>query len=561
MKKLSFLFILLQCAIGAFSQSSISGIKRLEAGIQNVIQRTYKASVYITPYDSIIKKAVGGSFSGVVVDADGYVLSAAHAVRPNNLYEVTFPDGRKFKAIGLGRIPSNDAAVLKISEQGNWPFVEMGWSSSLKKGTPCISIAYPGTLGAITPTVRIGYVEETETADGYIRTTCLMEPGDSGGPVFDMKGRVIGLHSRINLSLEDNFEIPVDLYRKYWSSLIRPVSYRSLPLAENVAHDPYAEGLKPEPAIPVLAENLKKIPGKPEKNVMLIKSLVNGVDTQILGTLVDLEELVPEMILKSKSFLLSKSSMVGNAPMVQLKSGVLRMAKVLKRDEDNDLVILQVQEKIPGGVVLKSQRPDSVTFSKVGRFLFSPFPSGDGKVGVLGNTQFAITKGPTTAYMGVNTNLKAGKVVVSMVLPDSPASAAELEVGDELNSFNGKPVLKMEDLSNEISKHRPYDTLSLQLVRSGVPYNKQIVLKTRRLNERHIAYRFTDGRSERRDGFKSVIVHDATLKPAECGGPLYDLEGNFYGINIARVSRTSSLAIPAMVLSKFVKDFELVANH
>jgi len=150
--------------------------------------------------------------------------------------------------------------------------------------------------------------------------------------------------------------------------------------------------------------------------------------------------------------------------------------------------------------------------------------------------------------------------VISMVQPRSPASVAELEVGDELNSFNGKPVSKMEDLSLEISKHRPDDTLSLQLVRSGVSYNKQIVLKPRRLNERHIAYRFTDGRSERRDGFKSVLVHDGKLKPAECGGPLYDIDGNFYGINIARVSRTSSLAIPAATLSKFVKDSGLAGN-
>lgn len=560
MKKLFCLFIFLLCTAPFFAQSQPSGVKSLETSVQKVIQRVYKASVYITPYDSINKKATGGSFSGVVVDTAGYVLSAAHAVKPDNLYEVTFPDGRKFRAVGLGRMSSNDAAVMKIEEKGSWPYAEMGWSSSLKKGMPCISIAYPGTLAAKTPTVRLGYVAEAETNEGFIRTTCLMEPGDSGGPVFDMSGRVIGLHSKINLSLEDNFEIPIDLYRKYWSSLIRPASYVSLPAAESMATDPHADALKTEPVLLNLAENLKKIEGKLDKSVMLIKSPVNGVDKQILGTLVDLQGLVPEMVLKGKSFLLSKSSMVGNDPLVELKPGVARIAKVLKRDEDSDLVLIQVQEKINGGIILKTQTSDSVTFANVGKFLISPQPAADGVVSILGNTQFAIMKGPTAAYMGVNTNLKAGKVVVSMVLPRSPASAAELEVGDELNSFNGKPVLKMEDLSREIAKHRPEDTLSLQLVRSGVPYNKQIILKPRRLNERHIAYRFTYGRSERRDGFKSVLVHDGKLKPSECGGPLYDIDGNFYGINIARVSRTSSLAIPAMVLSKFVRDFELAGN-
>jgi serine protease Do len=560
MKKLLFLLLFLQFAAPVFSQSPNQGIKNLESGIQKVIQRAYKASVYITPYDSIRKKAAGGSFSGVVVDADGHILSAAHAVKPNNLYEVTFPDGAKFRAIGLGRIPSNDAAIMKIEEKGSWPYVEMGWSSSLKKNMPCISIAYPGTLAAKTPTVRLGYIAETETSEGFIRTTCLMEPGDSGGPVFDMKGRVIGMHSKINLSLEDNFEIPVDLYRKYWNSLIRPASYVSLPTAESFAADPNASKLKAEPVMANLAENLQTIEARLEKNVLVIKSAVAGADRQILGTLVDLKGLVPEVMLKGNSFLLSKSSMVGNNPQVELKQGLLRIAKVLKRDDDNDLVLLQVTEKINGGITLKTVSLDSVNFAKLGRFLISPQPVAEGVVSVLGNTPFAIAKGPTPVYMGVNTSLKDGKVVISMVQPRSPASAAALEVGDELNTFNGKPVLKMEDLSLEISKHKVDDTLSLQFVRSGVPYIKQVVLKPRRLNERHIAYRFTDGRSERRDGFKSVLVHDGKLKPTQCGGPLYDIEGNFYGINIARVSRTSTLAIPAAVLSKFVKDSELAGQ-
>lgn len=560
MKKLLFLFIFLLCATEIFAQSPPSGIKKLEAGVQKVIQQVYKASVYITPYDSINKKATGGSFSGVVVDTDGHVLSAAHAVKPNSMYEVTFPDGRKFRAIGLGSIPSNDAAIMKIEEKGSWPYAEMGWSSSLKEDMPCISIAYPGTLAAKTPTVRLGYIAEPMTSEGFMRTTCLMEPGDSGGPVFDMQGRVIGLHSKINLALEDNFEIPIDLYRKYWSSLIRPASYVSLPGEESIAQDSKAAVLKIEPYIMNLSEHLDETEGKLEKNVTLINSRVNGSNVQILGTLIDLKGLVPDPHLKGKSFLISKSSMVGTDPVIVWKPGTAQNAKVLKRDEQNDLVLLQVQEKIKGGIVLKTIATDSVAFAMVGKFLISPQPAEKGVAGVLGNTQIAIRKGPTAAYMGVNTDSKDGKLIVSMVQPRSPASVAEVRVGDELNSFNGKLVLKMEDLSNEISKYRPDDTLSLQLVRSGIPYNKQIVLKPRRLNERHIAYRFTDGRSGRRDGFNSVLVHDSKLKPAQCGGPLYDIYGNFYGINIARISRTSSLAIPVAILSKFVKETELAGQ-
>lgn len=560
MKKLLFLFISLQFSVFAFSQAVPPGIKGLEKEVQKVIQQAYQAAVYITPYDSIMKKAVGGSFSGVVVDTAGYILSAAHAVKPNSLYQVTFPDGRKFRAIGLGRIPSNDAAVMKIEEKGTWPYAAMGWSASLKKDMPCISIAYPGTLAAKTPTIRLGYVAETETSEGFIRSTCLMEPGDSGGPVFDMKGRVVGLHSKINLSPQDNFEIPVDLYRKYWTTLIRPSSIVSLPPAENLMADPLLAELKVQPEIKNLEESLKPLAAKLGKNVVQIKSQIKGAEITIWGTLIDLKGMVPEVILKERSFLISKSSMVGGDPVVELKPGAAIVAKVLRRDEDNDLVLLLLRERINTGVVLKAVTQDSVSFAKLGKLLISPKPDRTGVVSVLGNTQFAIAKGPTSAYMGVNTSLKDGKVVISMVQPRSPASVAALEVGDELSSFNGKPVLKMEDLSKEISKHSAEDTLNLQFVRSGISYSKQIVLKPRRLNERHIAYRFTDGRSERRDGFNQILVHDGQLKPAECGGPLYDIDGNFYGINIARVSRTSSLAIPATVVLKFIKNSGLSGN-
>jgi serine protease Do len=560
MKKLLLLFISLQFTSQVFSQNIGFDIHKLENDVQHVIQQAYHASVYITPYDSIIKKAVGGSFSGVVIDTAGHILSAAHAVRPDKMYEVTFPDGRKFRAIGLGRIPSNDAAMMKINEKGSWPYAAMGWSSSLKKDMPCISIAYPGTVGAKTPTVRLGYIAEPETAEGFIRTTCLMEPGDSGGPVFDMKGRVIGLHSKIDLSLDDNFEIPVDLYRKYWTALNNPLSYTKLPEAESIAADLYAAELKAVPEIENISTKLKKAEIKLNKTSLRVKSSIKGAEKLILGTLVKLNGIGPEESLRGKSFLISKSSMVGNDPIVELNPGKSIRAKVISRDEDNDLVLLQIEQKLKAGVTLESILVDSVSFAGIGKLLISPQPQQDGIVSVLGNTQISIARGPNPAFIGVGTSLKDGKVVVSMVQPRSPASEAAIETGDELNSFNGKPIFKAEDLSKEMAKYMPNDTVNIQFARAGVAYSKQIVLKPRRSSERHIAYRFTDGRSERREGFNHVLIHDGKLKPAACGGPLYGIDGQFYGINIARLSRTSSLAIPAAIVSKFVRGAFLNGN-
>jgi serine protease Do len=255
MRKLLFLFAALLFHGPLFAQNG-KDVKKLQVDVQKVIRQVYRASVAITRYDAVKGNSWGGTFSGVVIDTAGYILSAAHAVNPGTLYEIIFPDGKKMLARGLGRIPGNDAAMLKINDKGKWPCARMGWSSSLQKGMPCISISYPNVVGAKTPTVRLGYIAETETKAGFIRSTCLMEPGDSGGPLFDLKGRVIGLHSRIEMSLDANLEVPVDLYRKYWDALIKPETYANLPAESPVRSDAIANELKVFPGIQELSSGL-----------------------------------------------------------------------------------------------------------------------------------------------------------------------------------------------------------------------------------------------------------------------------------------------------------------
>lgn len=575
MKKLLFLFISLQFSTQVFSQNTTQSIKKLEKDIQKAIQQAYRSSVYITSYDSVTQTAGAEQFTGVVVDTAGHILSAAHAIRQNdvystlfsdqkkepNLYEVTFPDGRKFRAVGLGKIASNDAAMLKITDKGTWPYAEMGWSSSLQKDMPCISIAYPGTLRIKKPTVRLGYIAEPRTRDGFIRSTCLMEPGDSGGPLFDMKGRVIGLHSRVDLSLDANYEVPVNLYRKYWTALNSPVDYDALPAAENFTADPRSSMLKPMPEIKNINAGLQEIEAVLDKTVMVVKSTNKGTEMLIRGTLVDLKGIVSDGKLKNKSFIISKSSMVGDDPMIKTETGKNIKAMVLSRDEANDLVLLQLDSIIKGGVKLKSVRTDTVGFEEIGKFLISPQPDNGNIISVLGNTQFGVAGVPDPPFIGFDTSLEDGKLMISKISPGSPASTANLDDGDELVSFNGTPMQKPEDLIKVMAGSKVLDTVNIQYNRGRSPFKARLVLVSKKPPvPSHIAFHFTDGRSERADGFDHVLVHDGRLKPAECGGPLYDTDGRFYGINIARFSRTSSLAIPAIIVSKFVEilNFNLV---
>ncbi len=556
LKKVFILIILLIINFQLFAQAPSIDIKKLGNDIQHIVQKVYQASVLIEPYDATKGNLLPGAFSGVVVDKDGNILSAAHAVKPDQLYQITFANGKKLFARGLGRIVSNDAAMLKMTEKGKWPYAEMGWSSALKIGTPCISIAYPGTVEAKTPTVRFGYVAEPETKNGFMRTTCLMEPGDSGGPVFDMKGRVIGLHSRIEMSLDDNYEIPIDSYRRYWNALVLPENYAALPTENTFEKKSVIKDLRAVSGIGQLSASLNKaLIDKISTSSVKIKSPYKGKGIAIksLGTLVKLDGLADQKLLEHKSFIVAKSSMISNVITIEFPINTAISAKVIARDADNDLALLQVDQHLDGGVDLHNANTSAVRFTDLGKVLVSPRPDEDPIVSVMGNTPIKIAKAPSSAYIGLSPKLTDGKVIAVNLMPGGPASRAKMREGDELLLINGIPIQAESDVSDEVARYTSNDSLTLAFSRNGLRFEKRIAVKVSLPGvELHVASRFEDGKSERHTGFNNVIIHDGRLKPAECGGPLFDTEGQFYGVNIARLSRTSSLSVSATVIRQFV---------
>ncbi|MGS2724507.1 trypsin-like peptidase domain-containing protein [Porticoccus sp. GXU_MW_L64] len=192
--------------------------RQLQQSIDKVVAKVSPATVEVRN----LNRGGNGTFSAVIVSPEGYVMSAGHAVTPNTRYEILLADGRSFAATGLGTEPHVDMGVIKIDEPDNLPIVELGWSSALERNQPCISLGFPGAYseqrGVV---VRFGYIADPVTDNGYIQSTCLMEPGDSGGPLFDMEGRLIGIHSNISQSLDRNHEVPVDQFRRYWQYLLR----------------------------------------------------------------------------------------------------------------------------------------------------------------------------------------------------------------------------------------------------------------------------------------------------------------------------------------------------
>lgn len=557
MKKIILLVVCWLIISPAFAQNDVFDAGQFENEVKLGVQKAYAASVRIANLDSN-QNAIGAYFSGVVVDADGHILTAAHAIKPNNLYLVTFPDGRKCTAKGLGVIHSLDAAMMVITDKGKWPFAKMGWTSLLDTNVPCLSISYPGSLTAKKPTIRLGYVANVKYAGEFMRTTCLMEPGDSGGPLFDLKGRVIGIHSRVSIRLDENLEVPIDNFRKYWTALKTPVVHTAFIAEDKFKIDKKAELLKPVPQMQKLIFSFEEQDAAFQKNVFTVKDSNN---LSILSTLVNLNGLVPQSNLKGKSFFISKSSMVGPNPKIEMPDGSMLSAKILGRDEANDLVLLQIPQEINGGVKLDlsldPSRQDK--FDKLGSILISPKPKAVGELSVLGNIQVKVPKS-ATSYIGIGSNFMTSdnSIVVTGLFPlkqeKETVKANDIAIMDGLKKINDRQILMLEDLSDELSKYEANDTVTIQYAKKNKQvYTKTFILKPRFVKTTPKEDLFIDGKSLRRDNFKEVLVHDGKLIPSECGGPLFDVKGNFYGINIARLSRTSSLTIPGPVIIQFVK--------
>ncbi|SMO56379.1 trypsin-like peptidase domain-containing protein [Solitalea koreensis] len=561
MKKVLAFLICLQIFKPTFAQNSSFNTEQLQAEVKQGIKQAYNASVRIIAYNSEFQKGVGGQFSGVVVDSKGHILTAGHAITPNAIYLVTFPDGRQVKAQGLGVIPTADAAMMIITDKGKWPSAKMGWSSMLENNVPCLSIACPGSLGFNTPTVRFGYISNKLHENGYIQNTCLMEPGDSGGPLFDLKGRVIGIHSRIRDAQEDNFETPIDVFRKYWTALQSPEYHTAFIPEDKFSPDKKAVVLKPVPEIAELSSSFKTQDSEFQKTVFAVKDSVQK--TSILSTLVNFKGLVSESDLKGKSFFISKSSEISEHAMIEVVSGKFVSAKVLRRDEKNDLALLGVSMEIKGGVELQSANTDSVSFEEFGNFLISPRPQRDGIMSVLGNRFLTIPKSPAAFLgLGVNFNTDTHQILVTALYSEMTNLKAEnvkkgendIEIRDVLTKINNEPVLTLDGFSKELSKYDINQSVSLQYTKkSGQSFTKDLVLKHYYVEPNVSFDHFREGRSQKRDNLKEALAHDGQLTPADCGGPLYGTNGKFYGINIARFSRTTSLAIPAKVIVQFVK--------
>jgi serine protease Do len=197
------------------------GLREVEQAVKRVVRDRSPIVVAVT--DGI------GYGSGVIVSEDGLVLTAGHVMLTGGTrHRVIFPDGREAKAVPLGRNLNHDAGMLKITDPGPWPYAELGSISEMEAGDWCVCLGHSGgyELGR-RPPVRAGRIVKFES--DQVVTDCVLIGGDSGGPLFDLSGRVIGIHSSIGGSIAENRHVSIEIFRQYWDRLVAGEKWGVLP--------------------------------------------------------------------------------------------------------------------------------------------------------------------------------------------------------------------------------------------------------------------------------------------------------------------------------------------
>lgn len=227
-----------QLPSGYMSKDSIANVaERVGRAVVNIdTKRTMKVSPLpfgdffyeffgIRQQDMTREVEVPAIGSGFIVRSDGYVLTNNHVIEGAKEIVVTLADGRKFNGKTMGRDPRNDLAIVKIDAK-DLPAVQLGDSDKIRPGDFAIAIGNPyGLQHTVTAGIISGLARSLdgnpEEPGIYIQTDAAINRGNSGGPLIDIEGRVVGINTAIIPQAQGlGFAIPVNVAKSVMDDLI-----------------------------------------------------------------------------------------------------------------------------------------------------------------------------------------------------------------------------------------------------------------------------------------------------------------------------------------------------
>ena len=397
--------------------------------------------------------------SGFIISADGYVVTNNHVVAPNGRngeiesITVNMPDGKEYPAKLIGRDAASDLAVLKMDAKKTFPFVKFGDSSSARVGDWVLAIGNPFGLGGTVTSGIISAVYRntgSNTAyDRYIQTDASINRGNSGGPMFDMKGQVIGINNAIfsptGGSVGIGFAIPSEIAAPIVEKLKqgKAIERGYLGVRIQALNEDLADSLG-------IARNKGEFVQAVEPDQAADKAGIKAGDVVIK---VDGKEVTREQTL---SYLVANTAPGSRIPIELMRDGkrMTVSATVGKRPSEEEL---RSQSFDP------DQDPDSDQFNR------PPEKQGEGlSEEALGMSVLPLT--PQIArQLGAGNDTKG--LVVNAVDPSSDAAKKGLRRGDIVLSANYRKVTDINALESAIRSARKSgrDALLLRVQRRGQP--------------------------------------------------------------------------------------------
>ena len=376
--------------------------------------------------------------SGFLITADGYVVTNNHVISPPDTnaeleeVTVTLPDGTEYQAEVVGNDAASDLAVLKIQRSEPFPFVQFGDSKTARVGDWVIAIGNPFGLGG---TVTSGIVSAVLRSTGmtgpsggaydrYIQTDASINRGNSGGPLFDMQGNVIGINNAIfspsGGSVGIGFAIPAEIASPIVQKLIA---------GEEIVRGYLGVQIQP------VTEDFADALGLTVNRGEFIQSVVPGEPADQAGLRsgdvvlsVNGQEVTPD---QSLSYLVANIAPGTRVPLEIIRDGSRStvQATVGRRPSEEELQAQQFNV---------DEDPQAET----------PAPQGDGLAAqALGVQVIGIT--PQIArQLGVAPD--SGGVVVAQADPNSDAARKGLGRGTIIESANGTQLSSVADLEAAI---------------------------------------------------------------------------------------------------------------
>ena len=385
--------------------------------------------------------------SGFVIDPSGIVVTNNHVIADADEITVNFADGRKLEARLLGTDTKTDLAVLKVESDKPLPFVKFGNSDKLRIGDWVMAIGNPFGLGG---SVSIGIVSargrniNAGPYDNFIQTDAAINRGNSGGPLFDLNGDVVGINTAIispsGGSIGIGFSIPsklavnvVDQLREFGETRRGWLGIRLQAVTDDIA-----EGLGIQEAKGAVVMGI--VPGGPSDNGKL---KIGDVITEFNGEAIETSRDLPRIV--------AETPVGKNVPVKILrKADAAKPAEplivdvTLGRLEDGEKLMADSAPKEGEGGAQAGK--DGATSKAEGEKPDAAAPKAAELLGMTLGTVDAETR----KNFGLAEDAKG--VLVTKVAPNSAAAQKGVEAGSVIREVAQETVETIKDVTDKLEK-------------------------------------------------------------------------------------------------------------